>query len=119
MLGVQAIRHRCGLAAGFESVAVPRGIWRAAREGFVVGVASPKAVILFAAILPQFIDRPAGHIPVQMLLLCLVSFLIALISDSPWALLAQPAPGWGVGNGAVTSRNPFSGGDQRPGLRRN
>jgi hypothetical protein len=37
-------------------------------------VANPKAVILFAAVLPQFVNRQAGHVPGQILLLSLVSF---------------------------------------------
>jgi len=60
----------------------------------VVGVANPKAVILFAAILPQFVNRRAGHVPVQMLLLSLVSFAIALVSDSAWGLLASTVRAW-------------------------
>jgi threonine/homoserine/homoserine lactone efflux protein len=63
-------------------------------EGFVVGVANPKAVILFAAVLPQFVNRRAGHVPVQMLLLSLVSLAIALVSDSAWGLLASTMREW-------------------------
>ena len=60
----------------------------------MVGVANPKAVILFAAVLPEFVNRQAGHIPVQMLLLSLVSFTIALISDSAWSLVASTVRAW-------------------------
>jgi hypothetical protein len=34
----------------------------------LVGVSNPRANILFAAILPQFVDRPAGQVPVPLLL---------------------------------------------------
>jgi threonine/homoserine/homoserine lactone efflux protein len=60
----------------------------------VVGVANPKAVILFAAVLPQFVNRTAGHVPAQMLLLSLVSSAIALASDSVWSLLASTVRAW-------------------------
>ena len=60
----------------------------------MVGVANPKAVILFAAVLPQFVNRTAGHVPVQMLLLSLVSSAIALASDSAWSLLASTVRAW-------------------------
>ena len=60
----------------------------------MVGVTNPKAVILFAAILPQFVNRTAGHVPVQMLLLSLVSSAIALASDSVWSLLASTVREW-------------------------
>jgi threonine/homoserine/homoserine lactone efflux protein len=45
-------------------------------DGFVVGVTNPK-VIVFAAVLPQFADRSAGHVPLQMLLLGAVFIGIA------------------------------------------
>ena len=84
-LGIQAIRRRKALASAFAGAAEARGGRRAAREGFIVGVTNPKALILFGAVLPQFVDRAAGHVPVQMLLLSLVSIAIGLVSDSTWA----------------------------------
>jgi len=48
----------------------------------VVGVTNPKALILFRALLPQFVNRAAGDVPLQMLLLSLVSIMIGLVSDS-------------------------------------
>ena len=71
-LGVRAVRQRRSLVSAFAEAEAPRGGRRAALEGFVVGVANPKAVILFAAVLPGFVNRHAGHVPVQMLLLSLV-----------------------------------------------
>jgi threonine/homoserine/homoserine lactone efflux protein len=88
------VRQRRGLAAAFAGSQAPRGGRRAALEGFVVGVANPKAVILFAAVLPGFVNRHAGDVPVQMILLSLVSFAIALASDSAWSILASAARSW-------------------------
>lgn len=97
-LGVQAIRHRHDLAAALD-VQVPQvSRWRAARQGFVVGVANPKALIIFGAVLPQFVNRSAGHVPEQMLLLSLVSFGTALISDSLWAVAASTVRSWFAGS---------------------
>jgi threonine/homoserine/homoserine lactone efflux protein len=97
-LGIQAIRHRHDLAAALD-VQVPQvSRWRVARQGFVVGIANPKALIIFGAVLPQFVNRPAGHVPEQMLLLSLVSFGIALISDSLWAVTASTVRSWFAGN---------------------
>jgi len=93
-LGVQAIRHRASLAEAFSAHAPARGDARAAREGFLVGVTNPKAFILFGAVLPQFVDRAAGHVPVQMLLLALISVTIGLVSDSTWALAAGGLRTW-------------------------
>jgi len=93
-LGIRAVRQRRGMASAFAAAPAPYRQRRAMLEGFVVGVANPKAVILFAAVLPQFVNRRAGHVPVQMLLLSLVSFAIALVSDSAWGLLASTVRAW-------------------------
>jgi threonine/homoserine/homoserine lactone efflux protein len=93
-LGVQAIRHRRSLSEALTATGSERGAARAAREGFVVGVANPKVFILFCAILPQFVDRSAGHVSGQMLILSLVSFVIAVLSDSIWAVGASAARSW-------------------------
>ena len=75
-LGIQAIRHRKSLADAFAAAAEPREGWRAARDGVVVGITNPKSYILFGAVLPQFVNRAAGDVPGQMLLLALVSVLL-------------------------------------------
>jgi threonine/homoserine/homoserine lactone efflux protein len=93
-LGIQAIRRRKALASAFAGPAEARGDRRAAREGFIVGVTNPKALILFGAVLPQFVDRAAGHVPVQMLLLSLVSIAIGLVSDSLWGVTAGFVRSW-------------------------
>jgi threonine/homoserine/homoserine lactone efflux protein len=93
-LGVQAFRRRGKLADAFSSPPPPRTDRRALREGFVVGVTNPKALILFGAVLPQFVNRSAGNVPVQMLLLALVSIGIGLVSDSSWAIAASQLRAW-------------------------
>src|ERR1700742_1289213 len=93
-LGVQAIRPRGTLAGAFAAGQPARSDGRAVRDGFLVGVTNPKAFILFGAVLPQFVDRSAGHVPVQMLLLALISVTIGLASDSTWALGAGGLRAW-------------------------
>ncbi|MEQ7005634.1 LysE family translocator [Actinopolymorpha sp. B17G11] len=94
-LGIQALRHRRKLTPEIGGIGhAPRNLVRSASEGFAVGVANPKAYIMFAAILPQFVDRPSGHIPSQMLVLSVVPFLIALVSDSGWAVTASAVRSW-------------------------
>ncbi len=72
----------------------PRSWARAALQGFVVGISNPKTAIFFAAILPQFVARSRGDVPVQMLVLGTVFVLIATISDSAWSLAASGARAW-------------------------
>jgi len=93
-LGVQAIRHRGSLADAIAPGVRGKTGWRAVQDGFVVGVTNPKAFILFGAILPQFVNRAAGNVPAQMLLLALVSVSIGLVSDSTWGLAASGVRAW-------------------------
>ena len=67
---------------------------RVLRGGFVVGVTNPKMLIFLAAALPQFVDRGAGRVPLQMLFLGVLVAVIALVSDSVWALAAGTARAW-------------------------
>ena len=93
-LGIQAIRHRKSLAEAFAVVAAPREGWRALRDGVVVGVTNPKSYILFGAVLPQFVNRAAGHVPGQMLLLALVAVLFGAVSDCGWGFAASAVRNW-------------------------
>lgn len=93
-LGVQAIRHRRSLAAALEAPMERKTLRRILRDGFVVGVSNPKAIVFFVAVLPQFVDRAGGHVPAQMLLLGCVFVAIAVLCDSTWALAAGTARAW-------------------------
>ncbi|ANW21727.1 LysE family translocator [Streptomyces clavuligerus] len=96
-LGVQAFRHRGDMAvSAMDTVGgrAARSDLRTVAEGFVVGVTNPKTIVFFAAVLPQFVDRTAGNVPVQMLVLGLVPVCIGLITDTVWGLGATAARGW-------------------------
>jgi threonine/homoserine/homoserine lactone efflux protein len=93
-LGIHAIRHRKSLADSMTDSSEPQVGWRAARDGAVVGITNPKAYILFGAILPQFVNRAAGDVPEQMLLLAVVSVVIGAISDSCWGFAASAVRTW-------------------------
>jgi threonine/homoserine/homoserine lactone efflux protein len=93
-LGTQAIRRRKLLGDTFAGAAERHGDRPAVRDGFLVGVTNPKALILFGAVLPQFVNRAAGHVQIQMLLLALVSIAIGLVSDSVWGITASAVRAW-------------------------
>jgi threonine/homoserine/homoserine lactone efflux protein len=93
-LGVQAIRHRTGISVDGAEPAIPMTLRRALRQGFVVGFSNPKAFLIFAALLPQFLDRSEGHLQLQMLLLGLLAFVIGLCSDTIWAITASQLRTW-------------------------
>lgn len=93
-LGVQAIRERKALREVLGTVAAPEGGRRVFRQSVLVGVTNPKAIVFFAAVLPHFTDTASGSIPLQLLVLGWVFLVIALVSDSAWALLAAAARDW-------------------------
>ncbi|QFZ22861.1 LysE family translocator [Saccharothrix syringae] len=93
-LGIKALRERGSLRAAFDGADPARGGLRTLWEGFAVGVANPKTIVFFAAVLPQFVDRAQGHVVVQMLLLGLVFNVIAVLCDSTWGLVAATARDW-------------------------
>ena len=93
-LGVQAIRHRRSLAEALGATIERKTAARIMIDGFTVGVTNPKVIVFFAAMLPQFVDRQAGHIPVQIIVLGAIFAGIALISDSMWALAAGTIRAW-------------------------
>jgi threonine/homoserine/homoserine lactone efflux protein len=92
-LGIQAIRHRGGGRTAADPSS-PTSTARVLREVFIVGATNPKSIVFFVAVLPQFVDYSAGAIPAQLALLGAVFLLIALVSDSGWALVAGTARHW-------------------------
>ena len=93
-LGVQAIRHRQSLAEALTATVERKSAARIVLDGFTVGATNPKVILFFAAILPQFTDRQAGHMPVQIVVLGAVFAGIALLSDGAWALAAGTVRAW-------------------------
>lgn len=94
-LGIRNIRDRRALAEVFGAGAVaPKSLGRIVREGFYVGATNPKGILIFTAVLPQFIDRSAGHVTVQLVLLGAICILIALLSDGAWAVASGTARAW-------------------------
>jgi len=95
-LGVQAFRHRNQMrAADMEAPAGERrGDLRTVLDGLFVGITNPKGIVFFAAVLPQFVNHSAGHIPLQMMVLGLVPVAIGLVTDTLWGLGASAARSW-------------------------
>lgn len=93
-LGVQAVRNRRSLAAALGRPVERKALRRILVDALVVGVANPKVVVFFVAVLPQFVDRDAGSVQLQLLTLGAVFCTIALVCDSVWALAAGAARDW-------------------------
>jgi threonine/homoserine/homoserine lactone efflux protein len=113
-LGIQAIRHRAARAVQVDTT--PKSTLRLIGEGFIVGVTNPKTIAFFVAVLPQFVDRASGQIPLQLATLGLVFFTLALIMDSTWALIAGTARHWFARSPKRVERMGAAGGVMRIGL---
>lgn len=93
-LGIQALRNRHQLARALDVVGTVRTRRSVFADGFVVGAANPKAIVFFAAILPQYVTTGGAAVGLQMAFLGLVFVVIALVSDGVWGLVAGTARGW-------------------------
>ena len=86
VLGIRTLLAR--EPASPAKTALSRARVRAFSDGVVISILNPKLGIFFLAFLPQFID-PRGYPPaLQMLLLGMIYSLLALLTDTGYALLA-------------------------------
>jgi len=94
-LGLDAIRKRAVHAADMTNQGpIAPTVRQSIRDGFWVGVLNPKAIVFFAAVLPQFVDIDDGAVTSQLIFLGLVFCVLAFISDGTWGLLAGTARAW-------------------------
>jgi len=56
--------------------------------GFMTNMLNPKAVVLYLSLLPQFIDREAGHIFAQSITLCAVQMLMSATVNAGMVMAA-------------------------------
>jgi len=98
-LGIDALRRRELHAERMvdQGLVAPE-LMRTLREGFIVGILNPKSLVFFAAVFPQFVDREAGNVSMQLMVLGLVFALIAVLSDGTWGIVAGSAREWLAGN---------------------
>jgi threonine/homoserine/homoserine lactone efflux protein len=115
-LGIQAVRHRNDHTDTSPTSKARPSSFRLLREGFVVGATNPKTIVFFVAVLPQFVAYDHGAIPLQMAALGLVFCLIALASDTIWALTAGTARAWFARSPKRLARMSAGGGIMMIGL---
>jgi threonine/homoserine/homoserine lactone efflux protein len=116
LLGVRKIRDRKSLSEFGAAAVAPKSLRRIVREGFYVGATNPKGVIIFTAVLPQFIDRSQGHVTLQLALLGMICIVIALLSDGAWAIASGTARQWLGGSSRRLQRLTGAGGVMLIGL---
>lgn len=94
-LGVDSLRHRHQHVADMLRVEELRpSTARILREGFMVGVLNPKALVFFSAIFPQFIDPDGGPITLQLLLFAVIFAVLSVMLDGTWGLIVGSSRDW-------------------------
>jgi threonine/homoserine/homoserine lactone efflux protein len=86
-LGIKLLRSS-GSLAEMQNAPKPRVGFLA--QGFLVAMSNPKALLLFGALFPQFIDPASDYVP-QVLLLGITAMVIAFVFDSSYAVLTGRA----------------------------
>jgi threonine/homoserine/homoserine lactone efflux protein len=84
-------RHEDGAEA--EPEPAPGAPGRLFVQGVVVNVLNPKTALFFLAFLPQFVDPGRGSVAAQVAVFGVTFVLIAVISDSTYALIAAALAG--------------------------
>lgn len=86
-LGIQVWR-----SAGKTDAAPMTGqvhFWR----GFLIALSNPKTAVFFTAFLPQFVDQSLPP-DFQLMVMCIVSVLMAAVTDSGWAIASGLGRAW-------------------------
>ncbi len=64
------------------------------RQGVLVAIFNPKTALFFFAFLPQFVDSSKSSFTLQLLILGCLFVLMAIVTDSLYALLAGTVGQW-------------------------
>jgi threonine/homoserine/homoserine lactone efflux protein len=94
-LGIDALKHRRLHAADMIAInelkpAKPQVV----KQGFMVGVLNPKALVFFSAIFPQFVDASVGSITIQMIWFGVIFAALAFLLDGMWAVVVGGSRDW-------------------------
>lgn len=94
-LGVQALRSaRNGSPAEEAREQFVVSARHAYARGLVTNMANPKSVTFVVALLPQFVDRSLGHVPLQFAVLGVIFVVFELVVDGTVALTAGRIGAW-------------------------
>lgn len=92
-------------------VAAPQPLRRVFSQAALVYALNPKTALFFLAFLPQFADPARGAVAPQLFFLGSLFVLLALVTDSGYALLAGSLSGWLRRNARVRrGQRYFAGG---------
>ncbi|GAA1746451.1 LysE family translocator [Nostocoides vanveenii] len=111
-LGISTIRHRDAASRALREMDTrpQRHAAHALRDGFLVGATNPKTIVFFVALLPQFVTTGHGPVWMQLVILGLTFFAVAVASDSIVAVLAGRARDWLANSPGRLARMNAAGG---------
>jgi threonine/homoserine/homoserine lactone efflux protein len=92
-LGAEALRHRHAHAMDQREQVRPSNL-QVVRQGFMVGVLNPKALVFFVAVFPHFVDRSSGDVTGQLVIFGVIFSAMAFVSDGTWGVVAGTARDW-------------------------
>jgi threonine/homoserine/homoserine lactone efflux protein len=84
VLGIMRLRDRSEVQVERQ----PRTLRRLYTQGVIVNTLNPKTALFIFALLPQFVDRDAGRVWLQVLVLGLTLCALGLLSDGAYAMAA-------------------------------
>jgi threonine/homoserine/homoserine lactone efflux protein len=93
-----------------------RSLSRTFGEGAIVNILNPKTALFFLAFLPQFVAPSRGSVPMQLAGLGTLFLVIALVTDTAWALLASGAGRWLKGHPRFVASERYVAGSVYVGL---
>ncbi|MCK4939709.1 MAG: LysE family translocator, partial [Rhodospirillaceae bacterium] len=67
---------------------------KAYRDAILCNVLNPKVILLFLALLPNFVDADRGNVPLQMVIFGLGLIIINTLWQVPLALAAEAVRRW-------------------------
>ncbi|MEM7584304.1 MAG: LysE family translocator [Acidobacteriota bacterium] len=91
-LGIQKLTSRDD--AEQPQATEPAALSKIFYEGMIVNLLNPKTALFFFAFLPQFVDVSQGSIAGQILVLGFLFVILAVVTDSAYAVLANTLADW-------------------------
>lgn len=94
-LGIQSFRG--GGTLGLESISQRTTMARAFRDAAMSNLLNPKVIILFLALLPNFVDTSREDVPAQLVTLAVVLIAVNVLWQLPVAWAADAVRRWITG----------------------
>jgi threonine/homoserine/homoserine lactone efflux protein len=91
-LGIQGLRESGTIR--LDGSRRPVTAARACRDAVITNVLNPKVILLFLALLPNFVDTGRGDVPAQLITLAAVLIAINVMWQAPLAWVAQIIRRW-------------------------